>query len=74
MSPSNRLKEPPVLLTIQQVADLLNCSTRHVYRLVSAGKMPAPCKLGALLRWYRHTIEQWICDGCASVGSAKDNN
>jgi excisionase family DNA binding protein len=74
MSPSHRLKEPPALLDVQQVADLLNCSTRHVYRLVSAGQMPAPCKIRALVRWHRPTIEQWMCGGCASVVSAKDNN
>jgi excisionase family DNA binding protein len=55
------------LLTVQAVAEMLDCSTRHVYRLSDAGKMPAPLKLGALVRWPQATIEQWIANGCKSV-------
>jgi excisionase family DNA binding protein len=54
----------PALLDVQQVADLLNCSTRHVYRLADAGRMPQPVRLGALVRWPRHAIEDWIAAGC----------
>jgi excisionase family DNA binding protein len=39
------------LWDVDQVSEALNCSTRHVYRLAEAGKMPAPVKLGALVRW-----------------------
>ena len=52
------------LLDVQAVADLLSCSTRHVYRLSDAGRMPSPVKLGALVRWPRHAIEHWLTDGC----------
>ncbi|QDU72616.1 helix-turn-helix transcriptional regulator [Mucisphaera calidilacus] len=54
----------PAMLTINQVARLLNCSTRTVYRLNDAGRMPRPVRLGALVRWNRGEIEQWIADGC----------
>jgi excisionase family DNA binding protein len=57
----------PAMLTIDQVARLLNCSTRTVYRLNDAGKMPRPLRLGALVRWNRSEIEQWIADGCPAV-------
>ena len=40
----------PAMLDVQDVADLLKCSCRHVYRMSDAGKMPAPLKLGALVR------------------------
>ena len=57
---------PAALLDVQTVADLLGCSTRHVYRLADRGAMPRPVKLGALVRWRRSTgdactgIEDWI--------------
>lgn len=57
----------PAMLTIDQVARLLNCSTRTVYRLNDAGHMPRPVRLGALVRWNRVEIEQWIADGCPAV-------
>jgi excisionase family DNA binding protein len=52
------------LLDIRAVAQLLDCSPRHVYRLSDAGRMPAPLKLGALVRWSRQSIEGWIANGC----------
>ena len=52
------------LLDVQEVASLLNCSTRHVYRLADAGRMPHALKLGALVRWNRATLEEWIDNGC----------
>jgi excisionase family DNA binding protein len=61
---------PPALLDVEQVAALLNCSTRHVYRLADAGRMPAPVRLGALVRWRRRSIEDWIAGGCRSCRTA----
>ena len=55
------------LLDVQAVAGILGCSPRHVYRLSDAGRMPAPVKLGALVRWSRLAIESWIADGCRPV-------
>ena len=53
-----------LLLSVEQVAALLNCSPRHVYRLSDAGAMPQAVRLGSLVRWPRSTIESWIEDGC----------
>jgi excisionase family DNA binding protein len=55
------------LLDVKAVAALLGCSTRHVYRLTDAGRMPAPVRLGALIRWRRAEIEEWIAAGCPSM-------
>ncbi len=52
------------LISIQDVATLLDCSTRHVYRLVDTQRIPQPIKLGALLRWVKTDIEHWIATGC----------
>lgn len=51
------------LLDVRAVAALLDCSTRHVYRLADAGRMPAPLKLGALIRWRADEIRDWIGNG-----------
>ena len=52
------------LYSIDDVARILNCSTRHVRRLVDTRRIPQPVKLGALLRWVKTDIEQWIAAGC----------
>jgi predicted DNA-binding transcriptional regulator AlpA len=71
MSPSSDASA--ALLDVRAVAALLDCSTRHVYRLADAGHMPPPVRLGALVRWRRITgdpttgIEDWIDAGCPTV-------
>ena len=55
------------MLNTREVSTLLQCSQRHVYRLVDAGRMPPPVKLGALIRWTRTSIEEWISAGCPAV-------
>ncbi len=57
----------PALLTVNQVAKLLSCSSRHVYRLADRSAIPQPVRLGALVRWRRDEIEQWITAGCPNV-------
>ena len=59
------------LLDVQALAGKLNCSVRTCYRLADAGKMPRPVKLGALVRWSRETIDEWIAEGCPPVRSAR---
>jgi excisionase family DNA binding protein len=58
------------LIDVRAVAVLLGCSTRHVYRLTDAERMPAPVRLGALIRWRRAEIEEWIAAGCPSTRRA----
>ena len=55
------------LWDVLAVARLLSCSTRHVYRLSDSGRMPAPVKLGALVRWKAAAIQEWIDNGCKPV-------
>lgn len=61
----------PVLLDVDAVAAMCNCSTRHVYRMADGGKMPRPVKLGALVRWNRDVLVRWFADGCPIVKPAK---
>jgi excisionase family DNA binding protein len=59
------------LLDVQAVAEMLGCSARTVYRLSDSGKMPGPCKLGALIRWNRAAVESWIDQGCPNCRKPK---
>ena len=58
---------PRRLLDVQEVANLLGCSDRHVYRMVDKGRMPKPVKLGSLNRWPTKAIDEWITAGCPSA-------
>jgi excisionase family DNA binding protein len=63
-SPNQKLPEKPLMLTVDGVAKLLDCSRKTVYRLADRGGVPRPVRLGGLMRWPRYPFEQWIADGC----------
>ena len=67
LSPAAEPAHAPALLDVVAVAAMCGCSPRHVYRMADAGKMPRPVKLGALVRWNRAAIQQWIDAGCPTV-------
>jgi excisionase family DNA binding protein len=58
------------LLDVRAVAALLGCSARHIYRLADAGRMPAPRRLGSLVRWSREELLAWIAAGCRPCRTA----
>jgi prophage regulatory protein len=60
----NRAAPSAALLDVEAFAGLLGVSTRHVRRLVDAGKAPQPVRLGGCVRWPRHVVEAWLADGC----------
>ncbi|QNN21811.1 helix-turn-helix domain-containing protein [Planctomycetales bacterium ZRK34] len=55
---------PTAMLTAADVAAMLACSMKTVYRLVDRGAIPRPLRVGGMLRWNRTHVEQWIADGC----------
>lgn len=61
----------PVMLDVEQLAELLGVSTRHVRRLVDAGKAPQPVRLGRACRWPRPNVDAWIADGCPNCRRRK---
>lgn len=61
------LDKQPVMLSVKDVARILGCSTRHVYRMSDSGKMPAPIKLGALVKWRAEDVATWMDAGCPAV-------
>ena len=52
---------------IDEFAELFRASPRHIYRMVDAGKVPPPIKLGKLNRWRVDEIKEWIDLGCPEV-------
>ena len=55
-----------VLLNSPEVADLLNISEQHLFRLNAEKKIPAPIKLGKSVRWSRQELLDWIAAGAPS--------
>jgi excisionase family DNA binding protein len=58
MSPSPVV--PPMLLTVDQVAQLLQVSARTVWRMRSGGELPAPIRVLGSVRWRRTEVESWV--------------
>lgn len=59
---NNEAVEKPVcyLLTIDQVAELMNVCPRTINRLNAAGKLPKAIKIGRALRWNRVELMTWL--------------
>ena len=65
--PARRASPPrmePRMLSVNQVADILSCSPRTVYRQVDLGCMPGPIRIGRLVRWSTDVITEWVRQGC----------
>lgn len=54
------------MLTKKEVADLIKATTRHVEKMVAAGKMPRPMYIGKSVRWKKDTVQNWLAQGCPS--------
>jgi predicted DNA-binding transcriptional regulator AlpA len=52
------------LLDIRGVALKLACSERQVRRLMNAGEIPAPVRLGGNVRWPLKSLSDWVGSGC----------
>ncbi len=49
-----------MLLTVDQVAESLQVSARTVWRMRSAGELPAPIRILGSVRWRRTELESWV--------------
>ena len=48
------------LITRTALARVMDCSTKHITELTSAGVLPPPVRVGKRVYWRASTIEQWI--------------
>lgn len=53
----------PRLLTAADLANILRTSVRSVRRWDSAGRLPAPVRIGSAVRWRTAEIEAWLASG-----------
>jgi len=53
------MRETPLLLTIEQTAELLNLSRTSIYRLINDGRLPI-VKIGRSVRIRRSTVEEIV--------------
>jgi excisionase family DNA binding protein len=65
--PNHDAANKALMLNVRDVAKLMQCSDRHVTNMWKVSRMPAPVKLGQLVRWPRKTIEEWIEKGCPKI-------
>lgn len=63
----------PEALTADDVARILRCDRRAVYRLAREGKLPA-ARVGRLLRFSAETVERFLAGelAAAEAGGARD--
>ena len=57
------MDETVELLTVREVARLLKLSTRQIWKLSSAGKLPAPVRLGRSVRWRASDLARFLAVG-----------
>ena len=66
--PASDQSEPAALKDVAEVAALLGCSTRHVWRMADAGHFPRPVSVGVKLkRWPLCAVLKWIDEQAASA-------
>lgn len=53
-----------LLVDAVSAASLCGISRSQWFKLTSAGKTPAPVRLGGSVRWNRRELEQWTAAGC----------
>jgi predicted DNA-binding transcriptional regulator AlpA len=53
-------------LGVNDVAKILNCSKRTVFRFAAMQKMPEPMQVSGASHWPAKDIGQWIQVGCPS--------
>jgi excisionase family DNA binding protein len=54
----------PLLVRADEVARMMGVSERTLWRLLSAGKIPQPVRIGRSTRWRLAEIREWIAGGC----------
>jgi len=62
-------EQPLLLLSAEALADRLGFSVRTIWRLRSAGKLPASLKIGGSIRWRAEEIAAWVRAGCPDAST-----
>jgi excisionase family DNA binding protein len=68
---ANENLQEPLLISVGELAMILKVSTRSVWRLLSAGKLIEPVRIGGAVRWRFQEIKDWIDQGCPAVNGQR---
>jgi excisionase family DNA binding protein len=52
----------PSLLDRKKIAQKLGCSAGHVFEMERSGRLPAPMRIGRLVRWHPDDFTAWMND------------
>ena len=55
--------EEPKLLNVSALAKRLSVSVRQAHRMNKAGLIPAPLRIGGVVRWHPDEISRWLKSG-----------
>ena len=55
---------PTMLIKAEQFARMMEISPRTLWRLLSAGKLIQPVRIGGSTRWRMDEVRRWIDEGC----------
>ena len=60
MTVNRRESDQAKLLRVKQVSQQLSVSVRTVWRLTSAGELPAPVAIGRCKRWRQADVDRFL--------------
>lgn len=57
-----------LLVDVRGLARMTSLSVRSIWRMVSAGAIPKPLKVGGRALWRVDDIRNWVEEGCQRMG------
>lgn len=63
--------DAPLLVDVKGLSRLTSLSTRTLWRLRSAGKLPGSVKIGSRVVWSYESIRLWVDAGCPESREAR---
>jgi excisionase family DNA binding protein len=57
----------PLVITVEELAELMQTSVRSIWRWNSQHSIPKPLRIGGSVRWRRDEVLKWIEQGCPAV-------
>ncbi len=67
------LESEQILISVDQLARLLDVSPRTVWRLRKDKQIVESLRVGGSVRWRLDDVKQWVADGCPAVTSGESN-
>ncbi len=62
-----RLKALAATYTAEDIGGILQCSTRHVRRMIDAREIPGMIRIGRLVRFHRGIVDEWLATKAKGV-------